>query len=110
MTGVYILIILIIINEALTELVSKSVFFGPLRKFLSNHKNPILLFFGTAFQCPYCTSVHMSVFLSCITFIFIKPVITGIVYIDVFVYLIGVHRISNLFHDTWDRYFNKQYK
>jgi hypothetical protein len=110
MVWVYTLIILIIINEALTELVSKSVFFGPLRDFLSNHKNPILLFFGRAFQCPYCTSVWVSIFTTSLTFISIIPFVTGIIYIDAFVYFILGHRGSNLFHDSCDRYINKSYK
>jgi len=102
-----ILLINIIVNEGLVELLSKSVFFGPLRSFLSKRSNPILLFFSRAVECPYCCSVWTSLFLTLIVFVLSTPSFLGVVVLDALLFLIMCHRLSNHFHDISDRYFSK---
>jgi hypothetical protein len=107
---ILLLVISIFVNEAIVELVSKSVFFRGFRDFLAAKKNIIFLFFGKVFFCPYCTSVWTSALFTTLIFILVSLRLTGVLVLDIFIFFIWVHRGSNLFHDIWDRYFTKIYR
>lgn len=98
--------------EALTQLVQKSVFFSPFRAYFDNHEDSAVCdFIGTVLECPYCTSVWISMFVVlCVLLSGFHLVIFGNVVLDYFVFFVGCHRVSNLFHDIWDRYFSRHYK
>ena len=98
--------------EGITQLVQKSVFFGPVRDFFSaREKNIICAFFSNMLSCPYCTSVWVSMFITlCVLVSGFSLVILGNVVIDYFLFFIVVHRFSNLIHDVWDRYFSRHYR
>ena len=109
MTYFIILLVCIVVNEGLAELLSKSVFFGPLRSFLSNRTNSVLQFFSRAIECPYCSSVWTAMLLTLLVFVFVTPVFSGVVFLDTFLFLVACHRFSNHLHDIADRYFTKEY-
>jgi hypothetical protein len=109
MTYFIILLLCIVANEGLTELLSKSIFFSPLRNHLQLQSNKIFIFFSRAVECPYCSSVWTSMFLTLLVFIFYTPVLTDSIIVDSFLFLVIVHRCSNYLHDLSDRYFNKEY-
>lgn len=104
------LLICAFVTEAIVELVSKSVFFGPVREFLSKRKNFILRFYSNAIKCPYCFSVHASLLVSSPLFILVPPSLTNIILLDFILFSLSCHRLSNYIHDTKDRYFDKSYK
>ena len=91
------IIIASIIVEALTELLSKSEFFNPLRDWLFEGER-IRMFFFTVLECGYCTSVWVAFFVQ-----FFVDVCFINVFIDWFIIWILVHRISNVVHFLVDR-------
>jgi len=103
------LLLCIWVNEATTELLSKSMFFGFLRSFLNNSTYRVLQFFSKAIECPYCCSMWTSLFLTIVVFLLVKPILSGVVILDSFLFLIICHRFSNYLHDISDRYFSKDY-
>lgn len=109
MTYILILLLCIVVNEGLAQLLSKSVFFGPLRDFLGSRENVVLAFFSRLVECAYCSSVWTSAFLTLIVFATYTPVLLGVVVVDAFLFFIACHRFSNHFHDIADRYFSKDY-
>ena len=98
--------------ETLTQLIQNSVFFSPLRALFSRHKyNVLCRFIHTILECPYCTSVWVSMFITiCILLSGYHLVIFGNLVLDYFVFFIASHRISNAIHDGWDRYLSRHYK
>ena len=86
----------IILIEALTEIVSKSEIFIPVKKFFFN-KNRFFSWVHELLDCPYCTSVWIALF---VFFIFI---LLDNCYLNMFFYGIILHRLSNIFHDLVDR-------
>lgn len=97
--------------EGITQLVQKSVFFSPVREFFelkSNYK--LCRFFNTVLGCPYCTSVWVSMFVTVLILASeIRLVLFGTLVIDYFLFFLVCHRVSNLIHDLWDRYFTRHY-
>jgi hypothetical protein len=90
-----------IIAEALTELLSKSEIFSPIREFFFNRrKNKFLGFINSLLDCPYCTSVWMGFFVVVSMFLFNNT------FTDIICVSIIVHRFSNIFHFIID-IFNK---
>lgn len=109
MTYILILLLCIVVNEGLAQLLSKSVFFGPLRDFLAARENKVMRFFSRLVECAYCSSVWTSTFLTFLVFITLAPTLLGVLVIDAFLFLVACHRLSNHFHDIADRYFSKDY-
>ncbi len=90
-------LIAIIFSEAITELVVKSDFFAPLRKSLYNKNNKIFDFIHDILDCGYCFSVWAALFTLTIIFI------VDNIFINYFIYIIVIHRLSNILHNLIDR-------
>lgn len=104
------ILIMIILNEALVELISKSFLFEGLRLNLLNHKYSILMFIGTIISCPYCCSFWTAFSLNIIfNFSFNFELLTNSYLNNTINYLIIcilVQRVSNYLHGISDRHFN----
>ena len=90
----------VLITEALTELLVKSEFFKPLRKwFFDRRENRAFNFVHDLLDCGYCTSVWVGFFTSVVL------VNINVVHpcIDWFVVWLAVHRLSNILHFIIDR-------
>lgn len=109
---IFYLILASFLVEGITQIVQKSVFFGPVRSFFSaREKNIVCAFFSNMLMCPYCTSVWASMFITlCVLVSGFSLVILGNVVVDHFLFFIGAHRFSNLIHDVWDRYLSRHYR
>lgn len=86
----------VVCTEALTELVVKSEFFHPLRKFLFESDFRLLNYIHRIFDCGYCFSVWAAG-LSMYLIFYLSNLVTYS-----FVFLLVVHRLSNLFHFIMD--------
>ena len=90
----------ILVTEAITELLTKSEFFSPLREWFFDRKDKkICDFIHRLLDCGYCTSVWIGFFVSISV---IKIHIVNI-YIDWFIVWLVVHRCSNVLHFIIDR-------
>lgn len=88
----------IVLIEALTELISKSEFFEPIRKFFFNRQsNKVFNWLFNLLDCGYCTSVWIAWF---VLFIYI---LLDNFYVNLFFYGIILHRLSNTMHFIIDR-------
>ena len=87
----------IIVTEALTEIITKSELFFPLRKLLFEKNGKIFKWFHDLLDCGYCTSVWISIFL-CTYFFTLNNK-----YVNIFLIAIVIHRLSNVFHFIVDR-------
>jgi len=94
---VYKIIMAVIFIEALTELVVKSEFFHPVRKWFFKIDNKVCKFIHEILDCGYCFSVWASIFT-----IGMFSMLDNI-YVIYFIYIIVLHRLSNLFHFLVDR-------
>jgi hypothetical protein len=98
LTGIFILIMFVIVVEAITELLSKSEIFKPFREFFFNRRECKLLgFIHNLLDCGYCTSVWVSFFVVTVFISFSNT------YLDIFLMSIVIHRLSNIFHFVIDR-------
>jgi hypothetical protein len=104
------LLLAVVVNEGLAELLSKSLFFGPVRTFVDGKESPFFKFVSKAITCPYCSSVWTSLLLTILIFVLFTPSLSSVVILDAFLFLVACHRLSNHFHDIADRYFSKDYK
>jgi hypothetical protein len=94
-------VVVIIVTEALVEIVVDSKIMMPLRNWIVK-KEPD--FFGELIKCGYCFSVWMA-----IPGAFILPGdIFGNWYFDLFIKWILLHRTSNIFHGIISKIFNRQ--
>ena len=107
---IFVLLISVIVTEGLTQLLSKSVFFGPLREYFNSKESKLFKFLSRIVECPYCSSVWTSGFLTLLVFSLGTISLFGNIFLDAFLFLIVCHRLSNHFHDVADRYFSKDYK
>lgn len=88
----------IILIEALTELISKSEFFEPFRKFFFDRQdNRFFKWLFNLLDCGYCTSVWIS------WFVLFTYILLDNFYINLFFYGIILHRLSNVLHFIIDR-------
>jgi hypothetical protein len=89
----------LILVESITELLTKSEIFSPVREFFFNRRkgNKVCNFIYKLLDCGYCTSVWVS-FGVYITFVFFCNKIT----LSLFFILI-LHRLSNVVHFIIDR-------
>ena len=88
----------IVAVEAITEIVTKSEVFSPIREFFFNRrKSKIFDWIHSLFDCGYCTSVWAGVFISilwfCVDSMFLDMIYIGLV----------LHRLSNMLHFMIDR-------
>jgi len=91
----------IILIEAVTGLLSKSTIFDPLRNYLLKRNNRILRFFNDLLECPYCTSVWVSLFCIAMLVLYINNLLPQI--LALFFMGIVLHRLSNILHFIIDR-------
>lgn len=90
----------IICIEATTELLSKSEFFRPLRKYLFEKRTVICTFLHSIFDCPYCLSVWVSLFYIMYFYAIYKFQFTLLLFLPIVLFL---HRASNILHYIIDR-------
>ncbi len=105
MTNIYILIVFVmsvILTEAITEIVTKSELFEPLRSkvFKLGQSNKFFKWLHSLLDCGYCFSVWSGIL---IALLFFKDI--GLLHwsMDWFFVAIVLHRSSNLFHNVMDR-------
>ena len=92
----YILVILPIVTEAITQLIGSSTIFEGIRGQLKS----INKFMNELMSCKYCLSVWMS-FFACIIFFNINLLVwQSLPYY--FIVMILVHRLSNVYHLIFD--------
>lgn len=95
----------IVLVESITELLTKSEVFSPVRAFFHNRRqNKVFDFIHRLMDCGYCTSVWSGWF---IALVFFKDI--GIIneYVDWFFVGLFLHRAANILHfliDRLDRY------
>ena len=96
------LILAVILTESITEIITKSELFSPLRIKIFNKAKDSVVFdwFHSLFDCGYCFSVW-SGFL--VAILFFRDV--GLIHpsIDWFFVALVLHRLSNMFHNILDR-------
>ena len=91
-------LIAVVLTEAITEIITKSEIFRPLRAklFSWGQDSKIIMWLHDLIDCGYCFSVWMGVIIAIFFFadvpIFLR-IIFGLV----------VHRFSNMFHNIMDR-------
>ena len=91
----------LILIEAITNLLVKSELFLPVRKYLFGSKNRILKFASRILDCPYCTSVWVSLGSVCMLYLFIIGILPSL--LALFLLGIVLHRCSNILHFVIDR-------
>ena len=101
--SVFILILLILNIEAVTNILSKSEIFKPLRKFLFDHSsNRVLKFLHNILDCPYCTSVWVSLFYIGMLYLIVEVYALSSVFVFMLL-VIAFHRMANVLHHIIDR-------
>jgi hypothetical protein len=91
-------VFLIILTEAITQIITKSELFEPIRKFFfDRRKNKFFNWMHSLLDCGYCTSVWVGWFVA-ISFLFLKSMILNVFFIG-----IVLHRLSNILHFIIDR-------
>lgn len=96
------LLLSVVLTETITELLVKSEFFMPLRKFIfeKGSDNKVLRFIHNILDCGYCTSVWIGFLIATILlkdFSLINP------FVDWFFMGLLVHRLSNYLHNIVDK-------
>lgn len=92
----------IILIEAITNIVSKSDLFKPMREFLFNKgENKLFRFMHLLVDCPYCLSVWVSVPCIVVLYLYINNLLP-LVLMWVCIVII-FHRLSNVLHCLIDR-------
>lgn len=89
----------IVYVEAMTEIIIESDIFFEVRNSLTRRNN----YFGKLFSCGYCMSVWVSASIAWA----LDGVITGFVLFDFVVKLFVLHRLSNVLHELWRRWFDR---
>jgi len=98
-----VILFLIILIEAITNILSKSTLFEPIREYLFNHRNNRgCRFLHNLLDCPYCCSVWVSMLCLTMFYIYVVNLLPSI-----FLWFsIGIvfHRLSNVLHFIIDRF------
>jgi len=94
-------VVLIILVEALTNLISKSDIFKPIRKYCFDSNNKLLSFMHDLLECPYCVSVWVAMFVVGLYELYINNLLPPILML--FFMVIVLHRLSNILHFIIDR-------
>jgi len=90
------IISVIILIEAITNILTKSDIFRPLREYLFESDNKILTFIHNILDCPYCTSVWVSLFSIIMLYLYINNLLPHI--LAWFFMGLVLHRLSNILH------------
>ena len=95
-------IIAIIATEAITEIVTKSEIFSPLRGkvFKLGNNNKVFNWLHNLLDCGYCFSVWAG---ALIALLFFRDVNILHPVVDFIFLTLVLHRLSNLFHNFMDR-------
>jgi len=101
MIFVFKILSVVILIESITNILTKSDIFLPLRKYLFKSNNKIFIFIHNILDCPYCTSVWVSIFCIIMLYLFNLNFLPQILTLF-FVGLI-LHRLSNILHHIIDR-------
>lgn len=91
----------IILIEAITNILTKSGIFRPLRAYLFSSDNRILKFVHVVMDCSYCTSVWVGLFCTGMFYFYkinILPYILALFFMG-----LVLHRLSNVLHSIIDR-------
>lgn len=84
--------------EAITQIITKSEIFSPVREFFYNRrKNKVFNWLHDLLDCGYCTSVWIGWLVAALW------VFAGNLVIDILFVGIVLHRLSNIFHFIIDR-------
>jgi hypothetical protein len=95
------ILLAIISVEAITNLLTKSEIFLPVRKFFHDRsENKIFSWFHSLLDCGYCTSVWIGWIIA------ILFLLDGLC--NFFIIGIGLHRLANLFHHIIDRIWGEE--
>jgi len=98
MTTLLIILFAIILTEALTQVITKSELFKPIRKFFFDRRtNKLCSFVHDLLDCGYCTSVWVGWFVV-IAFLYLNNVVVNIFFAGII-----LHRLSNILHFIIDR-------
>jgi len=91
------ILITIILIESITNILSKSILFEPIREFFHKHNK----FIYKLLDCPYCTSVWVGMF--CVTMLYLHNI--NILPLSLALFFVGIvfHRLSNILHFIIDR-------
>jgi len=93
-----IILFAIILTEAITQIITKSELFKPIRKFFFDRRNnKFCSYMHDLLDCGYCVSVWVGWFVV-IAFLYINSVV-----INVFFVGLVLHRLSNILHFIIDR-------
>ena len=95
------IVCIIILIEAITNILTKSESFRPLREYLFESNNKVLKFIHNILDCGYCTSVWVSlssVILLCLYINDLLPHILALFFMGII-----LHRLSNVLHFIIDR-------
>jgi hypothetical protein len=96
--SIIVILSLIIFTEAITEIITKSELFSPVREFFFNRRKfKICNFIHKLLDCGYCMSVWVGLF-SAYVFFFLNNI-----FFNVFFMGIILHRLSNILHFIIDR-------
>ena len=91
----------IILIEAITNILNKSELFEPVRRIFFESKNRIIKFISNIIECPYCTSVWVSLFCTAMLYLYKTDTLPQI--LALFFIGLVLHRISNILHHVIDR-------
>jgi len=101
MDQLIILFLLVVLTEATTQLVTKSTIFYKFREIIEKKSE----FFGELFTCGYCFSVWASIFWNLVFHLLeISIILVDYWFINFFISVIVVHRLSNYLHGFSDRF------
>jgi hypothetical protein len=88
----------VILTEAITQIITKSEFFKPIRKFFfKKRESRICNWIHELLDCGYCTSVWVG------WFVLICMIVVNNMVLNVFFAGIVLHRLSNVLHFIIDR-------
>jgi len=93
-----IILLAVILTEAITQIITKSELFRPIRKFLfERRENKFCSYLHDLFDCGYCVSVWVGWFVI-IAFLYIDSVALNVLFAGLI-----LHRLSNILHFIIDR-------
>jgi len=95
------IIVAVILVESVTNILTKSELFEPLRKFLFESESSVLGFIHKILDCPYCTSVWIGLLVVLGLYLYSANALPSLLVW----FCIGVvlHRLSNVLHFLIDR-------
>ena len=100
MSNIILFIMAVVLTEAITEIVTKSAIFEPVRKWFFNRRDKIVFkFFHDLLDCGFCFSVWVGTFVG-IVLLDIKVVS---IWVDWFIIGLLLHKCSNVLHNLIDR-------